>query len=367
MSVSSLPARKNSAASRFAASRSGLGATAAAAAELLEEGDRLHAGIANDARDLLLTEIEPDPEQPRRHFAQADLDALAKDIRERGVLQPVLVRPPLERGGKYRLVAGERRWRASAIAGKVRIPARIREMSDSEVRPAQLVENILREPLSDIEKGRALRALYEIRKSENSKTTWEDVAAEVGLGRARIHDLYNLASLPTAVGALIDSGRLSGSHGIALFRAQEKLGEDEVIALAQEAARSDDTKLGGAGMSVAKLRNVIQERMSPPVVSPAAAQTVPEIPLQDIQHIQDIQPAVAATTVNTPAASGAASGESKGAAINGPKQALLPAKFDPNSLHVQRTVAAIRTGAISAGDLQALRAALAEAEGADSN
>ena len=85
---------------------------------------------------------------------------------------------------------------------------------------AQLAENVLRAELTDIEKGRALRRLYELRKSQNSKTTWEDIAAEVGLGRSRIHDLFHLAELPESIAALIEAGRLSGSHGIMLQRAQ---------------------------------------------------------------------------------------------------------------------------------------------------
>jgi len=263
MLANSLAPRKG-VSSRFAASRAGLSDTAAAAAELLEEGDRAHAGIPSDARDLLLTEIEPDPTQPRRHFDLTDLRALADDITRRGVLQPILVLPPQQAGGMYRIIAGERRWRASSLAGKVRIPARIRQMSDPDVRSAQLVENILRTELSDIEKGRALRTLYEIRKEENGKLTWDDVAAEVGLGRARIHDLYTLAQLPDEVATLIQTGRLTGSHGIALQRAQEKLGDEEIIALARTAARPEEIRLGGYGLSVAKLRAMIQERLSPP-------------------------------------------------------------------------------------------------------
>lgn len=240
---------------------SGLAQTVAAAAELLEEGDRAHAGIPTDARDLLVTEIEPDPMQPRRHFDEADLKALAEDIGRRGVLQPILVRPPTDAGGPYRLIAGERRWRAAQMAGKVRIPVRVRDLTDEDVRAAQLAENILRTGLTDIEKGRALRRLYELRKSQNYKTTWEDIAAEVGLGRARINDLFNLASLPEPVAALIESGRLSGSHGIALQRAQGTLGEEQIVTLADQAARPEGKRTGGFGLSVARLREYIQQRV----------------------------------------------------------------------------------------------------------
>jgi len=249
------------ASAKLRASLEGLSLTASAAADLLEEGDRAHAGIATDARDLLLSEIEPDPQQPRRHFDATDLDILADDIARRGVLQPVLVRPPISPGQPYRLVAGERRWRAARLAGKVRIPARIREIADEDVQAAQLAENILRAGLTDIEKGRALRRLYELRKTRNYKTTWENIANEVGLGRARINDLFSLASLPDSVAGLIESGRLTGSHGIALQRAQEHLLEKDIIALAHEAARPEGKRNGGYALTVAALRHRLQEHI----------------------------------------------------------------------------------------------------------
>lgn len=236
----------------------GLAQTAAAASALLEEGDRRHAGIPEDARDLLLDDIEPDPLQPRRTFEEPELRALAEDIARRGVISAILVRPPVIPLGKYRLVCGERRWRASRMAGLVRIPARVRELRDDEVRAAQLAENILRADLNDIEKGRSLRELYDIRKEENARTTWEAVAEEVGLGRARIHDLFHLASLPVSIATLIESGRLSGSHGIALQRAQAQLGEETVIQLAHEAARPEGRRTGSFGLSVVALRERIQ-------------------------------------------------------------------------------------------------------------
>ena len=243
--------------------RESLQQTADAAAALLEEGDKAHAGISSDARDLLLDEIEPDALQPRRHFDEAELRVLADDIARRGVLQPILVRPPLEAGGRYRLVAGERRWRAAGMAGKVRIPARVRVLNDQEARGAQLVENVMRAALSDIEKGQALRSLYELRKEENRKTTWEDVAEEVGLARSRINELFQLAQLPEPIANLIASGRLSGSHGIALQRAAEELDAAAALELAYEAARSDTRRSGSYGLSVAQLRRRLQLRLSP--------------------------------------------------------------------------------------------------------
>jgi ParB/RepB/Spo0J family partition protein len=267
----------------------GLSQTAAAAAALLEEGDRAHAGIPTDARNLLLSEIEPDPLQPRRHFTPNELSDLADDITRHGVLQPILVRPPLEGEKKYRLVSGERRWRAAKMAGIPRIPVRVREMSDEEVRAAQLSENILRANLSDIEKGIALRDLYEMRKQSRQKVTWEDIASEVGLGRARINDLFHLASLPTPIAELIETGRLSGSHGIALQRALEALGEAEIVRLGETASRPLGRKVGGYGLSVADLREEIQ-RLTLGLPEPEKASTsVRPIVQKAIQTLQKIK------------------------------------------------------------------------------
>jgi ParB family chromosome partitioning protein len=319
---------------RAAARRSiDLSRTVAAAAELLESGDRAHAGVATDARDLLITEIEPDPLQPRKHFDGAELRNLSEDIARRGVLQPVLVRPPLGPGGKYRLVAGERRWRAADLAGKVRIPARIRELSDEDVRAAQLAENVLRSGLSDIEKGRALRGLYELRKAQNPKSTWEDIAGEVGMGRARIHDLFHLASLPEPIAALIAGGRLSGSHGIALQRAQETLAEETLIEFAVRAARPENRRGGGFGLSVARLREEIAALTSPSLVSDGQ-ETVPE----------DGDPAKVSIQIDTFAREGD---------LEGSKAVATPLKP-----FVRRTLDALTRGHLSSDELRMLQTAL---------
>ena len=266
------PASKSGARNR-ARGREGMSQTVAAAASLLNEGDLAHAGVASDARDLLLDEIMPDPAQPRRHFDTGDLQALADDIARRGVLQPILVRPPATPGQAYRLVAGERRWRAARLAGKVRIPARVRSLTDEEVQAAQLAENVLRAELTDIEKGRALRRLYDLRKSQNPKTTWEDIAAEVGLGRSRIHDLFHLAELPESIASLIESGRLSGSHGIMLQRAKGRLESDELLELAEQAARPSERRAGSYGLSVSEVRERLLARQGTETNTPVIVET----------------------------------------------------------------------------------------------
>ncbi len=232
--------------------------------EMLEASDRAQAGNPESEQVwLLLTEeVQPDPEQPRRHFDEAALTALAEDISRRGVLEPLLVRRV---GGGYRIIVGERRWRASKLAGKVRVPCLVRDWSEDEVREAQLVENVLRQDLNDIERGLALRQLYESLKATDGSVTWEKVALRVGLTRMRIHHLYSLSLLPEEIVGLIQSRRLSGSHGIELSRLSER--PEEMVGLAREASRAPGSK-GGYSLSVAQVRERIGGLLNQATPSP---------------------------------------------------------------------------------------------------
>lgn len=203
---------------------------------MLIASDRAQAGNPEEEQiwQLLLKEVHPDPNQPRRHFNEESLRALADDIVLRGVLQPIIVRPD-ENG--YIIIVGERRWRASQIAGKNRIPCIVRKFSALEVRQAQLVENVLREDISDIERGISLRRLYEQMKSENPHITWENVAKLVGITRMRIHHLYSLSELPEEIVQMIQDRRISGSHGVELTKICSN--RELTIQLAMEASRNE--------------------------------------------------------------------------------------------------------------------------------
>jgi ParB family chromosome partitioning protein len=223
---------------------------------MLGESDRAQAGNpeGDQVWHLLVDEVDPDPEQPRRHFDEAALNDLAADIARRGVLQPLVVQPV---GDRYRIVVGERRWRASKIAGRPRVPCLIRNLDAQQVREAQLVENVIRQGISDIERGLALRRLYEERKAQDRKTTWDSIAQTVGLTRMRINHLYNLSLLPPPVVEMIQTRRLSGSHGVELARLQERR-PDLLVPLAQECCRPD-TGAGGYRLSVTTLRQRIND------------------------------------------------------------------------------------------------------------
>ena len=153
--------------------------------------------------------INPNPRQPRTEFSDESLAALARSIREVGVLQPVVVR---ERDGGYELVAGERRLRAARLAGLATIPAVIREGDDTESLREALIENIHREDLAPLELAAAFQELL-----EDLGVTQETVAERLGFSRAHIANTIRLLSLPADVQRLLAEGRIQAGHARALL------------------------------------------------------------------------------------------------------------------------------------------------------
>jgi len=169
---------------------------------------------ADELRELPVELISPNPKQPRRRFDQEALTALAGSLGERGVLQPVLVRP--KAGGTYELIAGERRWRAARIAGLEAIPALVHEREDAEALELALIENMAREDLNPIEEARACAALV-----EELALTREQVGRRVGRSRVAVSNLIRLLDLPDEVIELLAQGGLSEGHGRALLLAED--------------------------------------------------------------------------------------------------------------------------------------------------
>lgn len=163
---------------------------------------------------LPIAAIEPHPEQPRRHFDEAALDELAASIAARGVIQPVIVRPLAS--GRYQLVAGERRWRASQRAKLHEIPALVRELSEREVMALALIENLQREDLNPIEEARAYQRL-----AEQEGMTQADIARMVDKSRSHIANIQRLLSLPESVIGHVERGTLSMGHARALIGAAD--------------------------------------------------------------------------------------------------------------------------------------------------
>ncbi|MEO0031394.1 MAG: hypothetical protein RIS94_1152 [Pseudomonadota bacterium] len=158
---------------------------------------------------LPVAEIEPHPDQPRRHFDEEALDELARSIAARGVIQPVVVRPIGPH--RYQLVAGERRWRASQRARVHEIPAIVRQLDDREVTALALIENLQREDLNPVEEARAYHRL-----SENEGLTQQEIATFVDKSRSHVANLMRLLSLPEDVLDMLQREQLSMGHARAL-------------------------------------------------------------------------------------------------------------------------------------------------------
>ena len=176
----------------------------------------LPAGGSDDdsLQHIALDLIAPNPSQPRRSFDEQDLRDLAGSLSEHGVLQPVLVRPLT--GGRYELVAGERRWRAARLAGLERIPAVVRSAAEGERLELALVENMARQDLNPVESARACAALV-----DDFGLTKEEVGRRVGKSRVAISNLVRLLELPDEVLAMLEAGKLSEGHGRAVLQAPD--------------------------------------------------------------------------------------------------------------------------------------------------
>jgi ParB family chromosome partitioning protein len=180
---------------------------------------------AEELRQLPVDLIVPNPDQPRRRFDEEGLVALSESIKERGVLQPVLVRPLP--AGNYELIAGERRWRAAAVAGLETMPAIIRSDTTATTLELALIENMAREDLNPVEEARACEAL-----TEELGLSRDEVGRRVGRGRVAVSNLLRLLELPDEALELLEQGRLSEGHGRALLTAA---GNDERRRLARAA------------------------------------------------------------------------------------------------------------------------------------
>lgn len=162
-----------------------------------------------DFLELELDLIEPNAEQPRTRFAEQNLEDLAQSIRANGIIQPIVVR---RKGGRYEIVAGERRWRAAQRAGLHKIPAVVKEVSDEKLLELALVENIQRQELNAIEEARAYRKLI-----DTVGLTQEMIAERVGKGRTVITTFMRLLKLPDDIQSLVEEEKITAGHGRALL------------------------------------------------------------------------------------------------------------------------------------------------------
>jgi ParB family chromosome partitioning protein len=188
---------------------------------------------------LPIANIRPGRYQPRKRFDEEEVAALAKSIREKGVLQPILVRPIAGEAGMYELVAGERRWRAAQQAQLHEIPALVRELADRDTLEVALVENLQRQDLTAIEEARGYqRMIHDFRRTQ------EDVAEIVGKSRPHVANTLRLLTLPAGVQAMLDDGRLTAGH------ARPMVGLEDAERLA--------ARVAAAGLSVRETEKLAQ-------------------------------------------------------------------------------------------------------------
>ena len=162
------------------------------------------------AVSVKISEIEPNRDQPRKEFDSEALSELADSISQHGVLQPLLLRPLLT--GGYRIVAGERRWRAARMAGLTEVPAVVREMSDTEEMLFALIENLQREDLTPLEEARGYRTLIEAQD-----LTQEEVSQAVGKSRPSITNALRLLNLPEDIQEMLERGEITAGHARTLL------------------------------------------------------------------------------------------------------------------------------------------------------
>lgn len=211
----------------MAEGRRGLGRGLSALLGEAEEGQEVQAGQApagEGAREIPIELIHRNPEQPRTHFAEAELAELADSIREQGVLQPILVRPSRQQPGEYQIVAGERRWRAAQRAGLKSVPALVRTLGDNQAFEIAIVENVQRADLNPLEEAKAYNALM-----GRMQYSQEETAKVVGKSRSHVANTLRLATLPPSVQEHLMAGRLTAGHARAILTAENPAALAEVI------------------------------------------------------------------------------------------------------------------------------------------
>jgi ParB family chromosome partitioning protein len=196
-------------------------------------------------RELPVDLIDPNPYQTRKIFDEGSLAELAESIKANGVVQPILVRPRAD--GRFQLIAGERRWRASKLIEKKTIPAILRQVSDEQAMEITIVENLQRTDLNPIEQARGFERL-----SREFNMTHEQISARTGKDRASISNYVRLLKLPSTVQQQVEGGILSFGHARALLGLQ---GTGEMEKAAQRATQ--------LSLSVRQLENMVQQILNP--------------------------------------------------------------------------------------------------------
>lgn len=180
--------------------------------------------VTSGAVKVKLIDIEPNRDQPRKQFDEEALNELAQSISQHGVLQPLLVRPMQD--GTYQLVAGERRWRASRLAGLTEVPVVIKDLSDSQVAEIALVENLQRENLNPIETANGFKEL-----ADKFSYTQEEISNIIGCSRSAVANALRLLALSDEIQEMVSTGDLSSGHAKALLGVEDLIYRSELAKL----------------------------------------------------------------------------------------------------------------------------------------
>lgn len=186
------------------------------------------AGGNNGLNSVAINRVEPNPDQPRQFFDKEKLEELTKSIQEKGVLQPILVRPLPQAQDSYlthyQIIAGERRWQAALNAGLESVPVLVRDMSDQEILEVGVIENVQRADLNPIEEARAYRALM-----SQFDRTQDDVAQVVGKSRSHVANIIRLLNLPEQAQAYLQEDKISMGHARAIISSEDPAALAEMI------------------------------------------------------------------------------------------------------------------------------------------
>jgi ParB family chromosome partitioning protein len=199
-------------------------------------------------RNLPVEQLQPGKFQPRRSFNEDRIADLVESIREKGILQPLLVRPLATDPGRFEIIAGERRWRAAQRAGLHEVPVIVRELSDREALEVALVENLQRQDLTPLEEADGYRRLL-----DEFSHTQEELAKAVGKSRSHVANMIRLLALPEPVKEMLEKGELTSGHARALLTAADPIGlSRQVVGRAlnvrqTEKLVNDEGKAKGAG------------------------------------------------------------------------------------------------------------------------
>ncbi len=231
---------------------------------VVQQTNKLQDGVV----ELSLKQVDPNKNQPRKTFEPNALKELAESIKQHGVIQPIIVND--ENNGRYTIIAGERRFRASLVAGKTTIPAIVRQYSPKQIKEVALIENLQREDLNPIEAAKAIKELM-----QEYDFTQETVADRIGKSRPLVANTLRLLTLPTDVISMIEKNQISAGHGKCLVGLDDKQKQVELAKIVIE------NKL-----TVRELENYIKNYKEPQdkKMPEAKAKKVQSIELKELGH-----------------------------------------------------------------------------------